>query len=176
VQTADTHKISMTNPLAFPVLCLGYGNPDREDDGVAWHILSRLAAKMKIPFPYTVDEFEFTPGGKVDLVYSLQLYPELAEIISQYPRLCFIDAHTGSVPEEIHQENLRPAQQTSPFTHHLSPATLLDLVQTIYHQNPPSILVSVRGYSFKFTQQLSHKTNLLADLAVKQILTWIGES
>ena len=23
-------------------LLLGYGNPDREDDGVAWHVLSRV--------------------------------------------------------------------------------------------------------------------------------------
>jgi len=166
----------MTSSLTFPVLCLGYGNQDREDDGVAWHILARLAGRLNIPFPSRVEEFEFHPGGQVDLFYSLQLYPELAEMTLQYPRFCFIDAHTGAVPEEIHLEVLKPAPQSSPFTHHLTPAALLHLAATVYHQQPSSILVSVRGYSFQFTQQLSQKTNVLADLAVDQILTWIGSS
>jgi hydrogenase maturation protease len=164
----------MTKTLAFPVLCLGYGNLDREDDGVAWHILSRLAGRLHLPFPSTVEEFEFHPGGQVDFFYSLQLYPELAEMALQYPRLCFIDAHTGAVPEEIHLEDLKPAQITSPFTHHLTPAALLHVAATVYNREPACLLVSVRGYSFQFTQKLSHKTNHLADLAVEQILTWIG--
>lgn len=171
-----SHKAAMTNTLSYPVLCLGYGNLDREDDGVAWHILSRLAVKLKIDFPKTVEEFEFLPGGKVDLFYSLQLYPELAEMIQNYPRLCFIDAHTGAVPEEIHLEALKPALQASPFTHHLTPAALLNLAQTIFHREQSVLLVSVRGYSFQFTQHLSHKTNQLADLAVDQIHAWIGGS
>ena len=172
----DTHYISMNKPLKFPVLCLGYGNLDREDDGVAWHILSRLAGRLNIPFPVTVEEFEFQPGGRVDLYFSLQLYPEMAELTAKYSRVCFIDAHTGAVPEEIHLEVLRPAQQTSPFTHHLTPATLLNLTATIYHQEPAAILVSVRGYSFQFTQQLSQQTGALADFAVSKILTWIEQS
>jgi Ni,Fe-hydrogenase maturation factor len=164
----------MTNSLAFPVLCLGYGNLDRQDDGVAWHILTRLAGRLKISFPATVEEFEFLPGGKVDLFYSLQLYPELSEMALVYPRLCFIDAHTGAVPEEIHLEALKPVPQSSPFTHHLTPAALLNLSATVYNREPSSLLVSVRGYSFQFTQQLSSRTDHLADLAVEKILGWIG--
>ena len=173
--TSDTHDISMMIKQNFPVLCLGYGNLDRQDDGVAWHILARLAERLKIPFPATVEEFEFLPGGEVDLFYSLQLYPELAEMALVYPRLCFIDAHTGAVPEEIHLEELTPAHQTSPFTHHLTPAMLLNLAANVYNREPSSLLVSVRGYSFQFTQQLSPQTDHLADLAVEHILAWIGE-
>ena len=176
VNTTDTLKISMNAPHPFPVLCLGYGNFDREDDGVAWHVLSRLAGKLAIPFPATVEEFEFHAGGKIDLFFSLQLYPELAELTLNYSRLCFIDAHTGAVPGEIHVECLQPAPQTSPFTHHLTPAALLNLTKTIYGHEPSSLFVSIRGYSFQFTQQLSHKTNRLADLAVEQILSWVETS
>jgi hydrogenase maturation protease len=172
----DTHNIFMIISHPFPVLCLGYGNPDREDDGVAWHILSRLANRLKIPFPSTVEEFEFHPAGKVDLFYSLQLYPEMVEMAIHYPRLCFIDAHTGAVPEEIHLEILKPAPKSSPFTHHLTPAALLNMASTIYHREPSSVLVSVRGYSFQFSQELSLKTSHLADVATEQILTWIGAS
>lgn len=166
----------MITPLNFPVLCLGYGNLDREDDGVAWHVLLRLANRLQIHFPTNLEDFEFQGGGKIDLHYSLQLYPEMAEWIGAYPRLCFIDAHTGAVPEELHVENVIAAPQTSPFTHHLTPAALLSLSSKIYQHEPAALLVSVRGYSFQFTQALSPKTDQLANRAVEEIIRWMDAS
>ena len=44
------------------ILLLGYGNPDREDDGVAWHILRALAVKMGLPAPDSYeDDFPENP-------------------------------------------------------------------------------------------------------------------
>jgi hydrogenase maturation protease len=157
----------------FPVLILGYGNFDRQDDGVAWHILARLAASLQVPFPALPEEFEFNPGQKIDFFFSLQLYPELAETISHYARVCFVDAHTGAVPNEVNLEALAPVQQSSPFTHHLTAATLLSLASGIYQATPAALLVSVRGYGFEFSQQLSPATDALADQAVEQILAWL---
>jgi hydrogenase maturation protease len=160
----------------FPVLLLGYGNLDREDDGVAWHVLSRLARRLGRQFPDKPEDFEFLPGEQIDFYFSLQLVPELAETISQYARVCFIDAHTGAVPEEIHQETISPQMQTSSFTHHLTAAMLLNLANTLYMKAPDATLISVRGYSFEFSQQLSPKTDQLADQAVKLILAWLEKS
>ena len=44
-------------------LIIGYGNPDREDDGVAWHILRALTVKLGLFSPSSYeDEFpEFAP-------------------------------------------------------------------------------------------------------------------
>lgn len=160
-----------TNPL-FPVLILGFGNLDRQDDGVAWHILSRLADRLGRPFPNQPEEFEFLPGQPVDFLFSLQLVPEMAETLSQYQRVCFIDAHTGAVPDELRVEVLSPQEQGSPFTHHLTAAALLNLTQQIYAGSPRSILISVRGYEFNFSQELSPATQQLAGQAVDAILTW----
>lgn len=166
----------MTTTPQFPVLLLGYGNLDREDDGVAWHILSRLAARLGREFPQQPEDFEFLPGEQIDFYFGLQLLPELAETVAGYARVCFVDAHTGAVPEELHEEELSPQMQTSPFTHHLTPAMLLNLAATLYARTPQAFLISVRGYRFEFSQQLSPETDQLASQAVERILTWMDKS
>ena len=158
------------------VLVSGYGNYDREDDGVAWHILERLAKRIGQPLETSPDEFEFKPGNDIDLMYSLQLYPEMAELLIGYSRVCFVDAHTGAVPEEVHIEELSAQHQSSPFTHHLTAATLLNLTESIYQTRPAALLISVRGYSFRFTRNLSPATSILADQAVDQIAEWLKKS
>jgi hydrogenase maturation protease len=166
----------MNRSIKSPVLVAGYGNFDREDDGVAWHILDRLAQQLGLPISATPDEFEFQPGNEIDLSFSLQLYPEMAEMLSEYSRVCFVDAHTGAVPEEIHVEELSAQHQSSPFTHHLTAATLLNLTENIYQTRPEALLISVRGYSFQFTRRLSPATSLLADQAVEKIIGWLEKS
>jgi Ni,Fe-hydrogenase maturation factor len=47
----------MNQPGSSPVLIVGYGNYDREDDGVAWHILERLANHLGQPLAESPVEF-----------------------------------------------------------------------------------------------------------------------
>jgi Ni,Fe-hydrogenase maturation factor len=100
----------------------------------------------------------------------------MAELLTGYPRVCFVDAHTGAVPDDVHMEDLSPQHQSSPFTHHLTAATLLNLTESIYQTRPEALLISVRGYSFRFARQLSPATHLLADQAVQHIVEWLKKS
>jgi hydrogenase maturation protease len=154
-------------------LILGYGNVDRQDDGVAWHVLAALAKRLgrKTPASYE-DDFELT-GAPPDLVFALQLTPEFAETIAAYPRVCFVDAHTGSVPNDLNMIEVKGEFQRSPFTHHMTPATCLAMAQALYGGNPEALLVSIRGYEFGFTRSLSPHTSLLAEQAADQIYTWL---
>lgn len=155
-------------------LILGFGNLDRQDDGVSWHILCGIAQKLGRPVPESYDDC-FEPGGEnPDLMFSLQLMPEMAETISTYERVCFVDAHTGSVPNNVNITELKAEFQRSPLTHHLTANTLLNLVDTLYHNVPQSILVSVRGYEFGFSQSLSEPTEELAQQAVEVIWEWLN--
>jgi hydrogenase maturation protease len=154
----------------------GYGNPDRQDDGVAWHVLAALARRLGWQVPATI-EVEFSPAdGTPDLAYDLQLTPELAEVIAGYRRVCFIDAHTGNIPEEICLDEVKGEYQHSPFTHHMTPSTCLAMAQTLYGGSPEAILVSVRGYEFGFTQSLSARTQLLAEQAAQKIYAWLVDT
>jgi hydrogenase maturation protease len=153
-------------------LIIGYGNPDRQDDGVAWHVLVELVEHFG--YPKTDREgYELYPAGKnPDLLFDLQLTPELAEIIAGYERVCFIDAQTGENAQELNLEHLISRFQTSPLTHHLTPQTLLSLVSTLYQKAPQAVLVSIRGYEFEFSHELSDLTAKLAPKAAELIEDW----
>lgn len=175
-------------------LIIGYGNPDREDDGVAWHVLEKLAHHFNSPIT-TVDELALTlqlaHSGEteadtpnllslaqrpVHLAFALQLTPEMAETVAQYQRVCFIDAHTGAYSEEIRVVPVKPGYQASPFTHHLTPESCLTLAQTLSGHVPAGLMVSIRGYRFGYGIELSDQTAALVDKALVQIMSWINQN
>ena len=156
-------------------LIIGYGNFDRQDDGLAWHVLKEVRKLLDGDAPESVPEY-FDRDGDTVFVFKLQLLPEDAEEIARFERVCFIDAHTGAVPEPVHVEQLLSAWQHSPLTHHLTPNSLLSMIQAVYGKSLPAILVSVRGYEFEFTNSLSGRSALLVPQAANIIYNWIKEA
>ena len=154
-------------------LIIGYGNPDRQDDGVGWHILRNLAEKLGYQVPDDPGASIEISDQQVDIIYILQIFPELAETISQYDRVCFVDAHTSDIPDEISWVVLSPEYEKSPLTHHMSPRTVLSIAATIFDKKPDALLVSVRGYHFDFKRELSPQTKQLASQAMQRIWTWL---
>jgi hydrogenase maturation protease len=156
-------------------LILGYGNVDRQDDGVAWHVLAGLARKLGRPVPSIEDDEFENDGSNPDLRFLLQLTPELAETIAEYSRVCFVDAHTGNLPEDLHTAEVKPEYQSSPFTHHMTPETCLSFVKTIYQRDVAGLLISIRGFEFGFSHVLSPAAARLVDQAVEVIVQWLRE-
>jgi hydrogenase maturation protease len=157
------------------ILIIGYGNPDREDDGVAWHILRLIACHYGIQSPQNYLDGFYPEDKSLDLYTALQLTPEMAETIASYDAVCFVDAHTGAVPNDVNVKQLEPGFQQSPFTHHMTPETCLSIAQTLYKKTPVALLVSVRGYSFNFKHALSPVTSQLSQLAAAQIEEWVDK-
>jgi len=153
-------------------LLLGYGNPDRQDDGVAWHVLHALAARLGLPAPDSYED-EFPPNDRLDLEFQLQLVPEMAERLAEVERVCFVDAHTGSQPAEVQLVELTSEFQRSPFTHHLTPQSLLAMGQALYGRTPQAVLLSVQGYRFEFERELSPETAALLPQALELLLAWL---
>lgn len=157
-------------------LFLGYGNIDRQDDGVAWYLLGEVMKRLQYPLPFQPEDEMPIVFGAYTFDFQLQLTPEMADSLNSYDRVCFMDAHTGNVPEDIHIEKLIPHYQNSPFTHHMTAATLLSLCEVIHHHTPEAVLISVRGYEFNFTRSLSSNTADLILPAVDTIFEWIDNS
>ena len=155
------------------LLLIGYGNPDREDDGVAWHILRALTIKLGLDSPASYED-EFPEFAQIDFSFYLQLTPEMAEDISTYEYVCFVDAHTGNIPEPVRLIHVESEFQASPFTHHLTPQSLLSLCETIYKKKPDAALLSVLGHRFLFSRQLSEETAALVPQAVELIWDWMN--
>jgi hydrogenase maturation protease len=158
------------------ILIVGYGNVDRQDDGVAWHVLFGIAERIGYPTPASTED-GFNPlGQEIDLCYVLQLVPEMSADLAKYDQVCFVDAHTGNIEEDLQIIELQPGFQASPLTHHLTPESLLAFSDALYHKVPRAILVSIRGYEFEFERTLSPQTSATALKAVEYISQWIQSS
>jgi len=156
------------------LLVLGYGNLDRQDDGVAWHVLSQLMQVYGLPKPTSIDVDEYFKEKDIHFLFQLQLLPELAYDLDRYDYAVLIDAHTGAITNEVNVENVIPDFQSSPLTHHLTANSLLAISKQIHQKYPQAILVSIRGYHFTFTQQLSPQTSELVPIAVAKIEDWMN--
>ncbi|NMC28498.1 MAG: hydrogenase maturation protease [Pelolinea sp.] len=160
-------------------IIVGYGNPDRGDDGAACHLLDQLVLTLS---KRTEDLNEFHESGflelnaEVDLWYNLQLIPEIAQDLARYENAIFVDAHTAEIPEPILVKEITPAYKNSPFTHHLTPASCLELAEKLYQHAPHAILVTVRGYSFDFSRELSPETKELTGQAVQMVIDRLHKS
>jgi hydrogenase maturation protease len=157
-------------------LIVGYGNADRQDDGVAWHILTGLARRLGREVPAQPEEGLFPEDAEIDLWYDLQLFPEMSETFAHYERICFVDAHTGNIAEEIHLQPVDDSPAASAFTHHMTPAACLALTRAIFHHSPEAMLLSVRGYHFGFARELSEETGLLVPRAIDLLWQWLQET
>ncbi|NMC13342.1 MAG: hypothetical protein GYA34_10735, partial [Chloroflexi bacterium] len=68
-------------------IILGYGNPDRGDDGVAFHLLKELISQFST---HENDLSDFQEAGfleltpEIDLWFNLQLLPEIAQELANY--------------------------------------------------------------------------------------------
>jgi len=76
-------------------LLFGYGNIDRQDDGVAWHILRGVAGHFGVELPEVPDDPVIELFADLTCKFALQLTPENAEEIAKFEQVFFIDAHTG---------------------------------------------------------------------------------
>jgi hydrogenase maturation protease len=154
-------------------LLLGYGNIDRMDDGLAWHVLAGLYAALHLPPLPSPDDALLTVTEPADCLFVLQLTPELAEVIARYQRVCFIDAHQNNDLDETQLCPVEPVFAASPFTHHLTPGACLALAQALYGRAPEAVVASARGEAFGFARELSPATARRVPELVNTILAWL---
>lgn len=122
------------------VLVIGYGNPLRSDDGMAW----RAAERLRQQLPET---------SRVMCVQ--QLTPEIAEDVALAEVVIFLDACSTGEPGRVRCETVRPQPDELRFSHHLTPSEVLTLSEALYSAKPRAFLVSIRGEYFDHGESLS---------------------
>lgn len=140
--------------MSARILVLGYGNPDRNDDGAGWAVVAALRAD---------------PPPGVALETAQQLEVEMAERIAELDCAVFVDAATPDLPEPLVVEEISAAWRPHATTHHLAPGDLLALAETLYGKRPRAVLVKLRGGDFNFGARLSPETRAAADEAARRI-------
>ena len=127
------------------VLVFAYGNPLRGDDGVAWRAADALRGKF--------------PESEVEIRCLHQLAPEVAETVSRFACVIFVDAASqqGRKPGEIRVEEVGTAgeDEAAGFSHSIPPGALLALTASLYGAKPRAFSVTVTGENFGHGDRLS---------------------
>ena len=125
------------------ILVIGYGNTLCSDDGVGPRVAEGVAA-WHLP--------------RVKTIITHQLAPELADEIARADMVIFVDADASCAPDMqgVVIESMGAATAGSlTMTHVAHSRDLLALVATLYHHQPPAVLVSVPAIHFELGETLS---------------------
>ena len=141
------------------VLVIAWGNPLREDDAVAWHVLEGLRSLKPRPS---------LPPMK--LRHAHQLAPEMAECVSKAQGVVFIDARRDGTPGEVRCEEIAPSAGSNPLAHSLSPQALLLYAEQLYGRAPRAVVLSIAGERFGMGESLSPAVRRALPRAIRKVL------
>jgi hydrogenase maturation protease len=151
--------LARTPPLEFFII--GYGNPQRRDDGIGPYIVDRLRPIFK-------------HLKKVHLLVRHQLEPDIIDTLKIADRLLFVDASAEALTEGRQWAEVRPELNTMPFLiHQVAPAFILGLLQSLYHRHPQTWIISVAGADFGFGTALSASARKRAEQVIGEITEYI---
>ena len=155
-------------------LVIGFGNIDRADDGVAYHVINCLRRRLGQQILHEDETGLEEIGAQIDSIFLVQLAPELMDVMIPYDKIIFVDAHVYENVDSLYHAPVFPELTPATFTHHLTPATLLALLKSLHHREPAGHIVSIRGYDFDFHRNLSADTEAFVEKAVDHILLLHG--
>jgi len=141
------------------VLVIAWGNPLREDEGVAWQVLEGLR---------TLRPRRGLPA--LHLRHAHRLSPELAERVSRAAGVVFVDACRDGRPGEVRSEPVGPAAGWNPLARSLSPQGLLLYAEALYGRAPEAVVVSVAGERFGTGETLSPAVRRAIPRAIRAIV------
>lgn len=132
-------------------LVIGYGNTLRGDDAAGITAAERIGGRYHA----------------VDCVCAHQLGPEMAERISRYDAVIFIDAAIHRSTLHIHQIEADESVKSG-ITHAVSPGHLLALCGLLYGRAPHTAwLAEIPAYDLDFGQALSPETTRWVNACVE---------
>jgi hydrogenase maturation protease len=151
-------------------LIIGYGNVYCRDDGVGFFIINLLRKQWKLRELQPDEDGLDGLGQPIDTVLLHQLVPEVIPIVTQYQTVVFVDAHQGTIPEDVRVVRVKEEMGFHAVTHHMSPGMLLSMARQTHQVAPEAYLVSVKGEDFDFGLGLSEPCKLRAESAAQKIL------
>ena len=140
------------------------GNSLRSDDGVGADIAAVVA--------------QDTACADVQIVVVQQFMPELSELIAASDRVAFVDAAADTPAGEVCLRPVLPEmEEPGSFTHHLSPAALLALTESLYSKLPAqAIALTVGALSFELGESLTEPVREAVPVAVGMLRMFFADS
>lgn len=143
------------------VLVIGYGNPSRGDDGLGWHACRRLRRLL--------------PAERASVMTVHQLTPELAEDVSRFDLVIFIDAACagGDPGDRLRHEVDLSAATSDGSGHHCTPEAILAYARALYGRAPLAVTFGIVGQSFDFSMRLTRRVRDAMEGLVQQVVAEI---
>jgi hydrogenase maturation protease len=140
----------------------GFGNTDRQDDGVGIILASRIAQWL-----------QGKSGYNVKLSLEHQLLPELAEELGGVDLAIFVDADMFQHESGWSIAELYSNPRIDGFNiHSMSPAWLLELSEKLGTPPKRALTLSVSGSSFDFSRNITSECETRMDAAEKAFHEW----
>jgi hydrogenase maturation protease len=144
-------------------LVIGYGNELCGDDGAGYLLAQRLADDPRLA------------GTRV--LATRQLTPELALDVSRAAALVLIDANASLPAGEVAVKPLERANdQSTAWSHHMTPETLLGLAVELYGTAPPAFVVSIGAGSLEVNEGLSRPVEAALPRAADEVACIVSEA
>lgn len=148
--------MSLKEDKSKNTLVIGIGNPLRCDDGVG---------------PYVADCIEAKDLKHVHVWVTQQLHLEDLEAMLKFGKIILVDASIAGPPVNFYQVKISKEQTMASSSHHLSTETFVNLARSIYNQDLPMHLCSIRGNNFEIGDKISSEVLKRAQEAVELICT-----
>lgn len=146
---------------SFDFWVIGYGNPQRRDDGIGPYVVNRLSSV-------------FEHRRDVHLLVLHQLEPDVIDLLKDAHAILFVDASVAKSDQGHHWSVIQPESGLLPcLIHQVTPSFLLGLLQCLYGRNPVAWMVSVEGTDFNFGRGLSTGTRNRAEQVIGEIAEFI---
>ncbi len=144
--------------MANKALIFGIGNTLRGDDGIAAEVLRRLEAE----------------NISADCQAVHQLTVEMAQLISRYDAVLFIDASVALPVGHWRSEKIdHHCDGSESFSHDLSPKALLNLSTRLYGSRAKAQVISIGAERFEFTEAVSREIIDVLPMILDFIRAWV---
>lgn len=148
------------------ILVYGYGNPGRQDDGLAAALVQKLEE-------WLVQH----PELDVNTDCNYQLNIEDAATIAGMDQVVFVDATIDQTVDNFRFEPVCASDARVEFTMHaVSPSFVVDLCNKIHGHCPKTWLMQIRGYAWDFEERLSPQAEINLELALEHLKGFLKDA
>ncbi len=145
------------------ILVYGYGNPGRQDDILGIRLAEAIDewARQK--------QYNFI---ETDINYQLNI--EDAAAINDKDLVIYADASREAMHDYLFTK-VNPEPKVSFTMHHVTPAYIQYLSNELYQRTPESFLLHIKGYHWKFQENLSKKAESNLSKAVSFLISFLEQ-
>jgi len=150
--------VSLPVDRSWRLYIVGFGNPQRRDDGIGSYIVRQLESALK-------------PHDTIGFLTVRHPEPSIVDELHGADQILFVDATIKVLTNGWQLNRIQPETEMLPYTtHHFTPTVILGMIKMLYGQSPPTWVLTVEGCDFGFGRRLTFPAKKRARSAISAIV------